>query len=144
MPTRQRQTVILSTRSRAASLRHELGTGANMSARTCCSFSGSRMRATTVPVAAEKLRPHPLQRRRCRPVRVEPQRTRADAPQWTQRFSACPRASIRARTSLRASSDRSLRRNSRSCSTDSRSTLAQRLRNRIPSISILLQNTHVL
>ncbi len=33
MPTRQRQTVILSIPSRAASPRHELGTGASMSAR---------------------------------------------------------------------------------------------------------------
>ena len=72
------------------------------------------------------------------------QRTRADALQWTQHSSACPRASIRARTSLRASSARSLRRSSRICPTDNRSTFAHRLQNRIPSISILLRKMNVL
>ena len=51
---RHRQTVILSTPSREANLRQDLGTAPSMSSSACCTFSGNRMRATNVPVAAEK------------------------------------------------------------------------------------------
>jgi hypothetical protein len=74
---RQRQTVILSSPSRAASARHDPGFGPSMSSTTWRTFSGRRTRASAVPVADENVRPHPLQRCRRRPVRVEPQRCSA-------------------------------------------------------------------
>ena len=127
--------------------RRELAAGAGhrpgMSLSAVCSFSGSRTRARAVPVAAEKVRPQLLQRSLCSPVRVAPQRTRDIAPQWMQAFNACPRASIRARTSPRASSSPSFRRSSRICPTESLSTLAHRLRNLLVSLTALFSKAHV-
>lgn len=77
---RQRQTVVLSTPSRAVNTRQELGRPDIMSLSTTASFAGWRILETTVPVAAEKLRSQVLQRHRRNPVRVSPQCCNDDPP----------------------------------------------------------------